>query len=339
MIRVRTLALILLAAPVFADDVLLDEVRAWKGEIEIVARSGREDGGEEVQSEKATFVAVTDPRRTAGSRERLQLRLRRSEGSWSLAIDRREDKGEGELVTRGSGEGRLHLSLNGVVDTEKGIVRIKTGVRPRRLVAKTLLSGVDAKGLATFRTVASRVPYMGGLDEAAALGKGRVVSGGRTFEDRGGQYPRTVEVKWRLERLDPEVKGRVLDQHGEPVAGLQVLARTFTSGGMLLREGETDSFGRFSIPVHFTTWGVEIVGRVEDGVLTGGAVEPDAAPLKFDDVPDLELRVTRYELRALPRTELLETHFDGNVKKFLEYLGRRVPRAVMARAEVRPSTR
>ena len=85
-IRMRALLVFLLATPVFADDIPLREVRAWQGEISVESRGepGKAGSGAEVQKEKVTFVALTDPRRTVGARERLELRLRRTEGSWSL---------------------------------------------------------------------------------------------------------------------------------------------------------------------------------------------------------------------------------------------------------------
>lgn len=337
----RLFALFLLTASVWADEVVLDEVRAWHGRIQIEARSepGKGASGTELQTESVDFVVVTDPRFTAGARERLQLRLRQAEGEWKLKLDLRQDQGSGDLVTQGSGEGKLLLSLTGTLDPTTRRVVLKTGAKPHRLVAQTMLSGVDAKGLAAFRTVASRLPYLGGLEEQGELSEdGRTARGERTFVDRRGTYPRKVVIRWSLERLDPEVRGRVVDGKGEPAAGLRVLARTWRAGRMILKEGVTGADGRFSIPVHFASWGVQVVGREEKGVVTSGLVAPDAAMLRFDSVPDLELEVKRYRLALLPRPELLASHFQGDVDGYLEWVTRRASPAALARAEVKRAT-
>ena len=279
----RLLALFLVAAPVFADEVILDEVRAWRGRMEVEARS--------------------DPGKA------------------------------------GSGEGKLHLSLTGTIDPTTRRVTLKTGTKPDRLVAQTTLSGVDSKGLAAFRTVASRLSCLGGLEEHGELSEdGRAARGERSFVDRRGKYPRTITIRWSLERLDPEVKGRVLDADGAPAAGLRVLARTWGGGRMILKEAVTGDDGRFRIPAHFAAWGVQVVGREERGILTTGLVVPDGAVLRFDSVPDLELEVKRYRLALLPRPEMLAAHFKGDVDGYFEYVSRRSSAAILARAAVRRAT-
>jgi len=338
----RFLALLLLAAPAPAGEVLLQEMRAWRGRISIEARAepAKSAEGSEVQAEEVEFLVVTDPRYTAGARERLQLRLRSSEGKWNLRLDLNEQRGGGDVATRGSGEGSLHFALNGVVDLENRRVLLQTAVKPDRFLARTTLSGMEGKRVATFRTVATRYPFLDGLDVSGELvDDGRAARGERTYVDRHGPYPRTVTLKWSLERLDPVVRGRVVDQNDQAVSGVRVVARTWGSGRMLAREAETDAEGRFAIPAHFASWGVQIVGREDDGIVVAGLVRPDAVALRLDDVPELEFRVTRYRLRALPRPELLAGHFGGNVDKYMEYIAARHDARVLARARVTPATR
>ncbi|MHC4938166.1 MAG: carboxypeptidase-like regulatory domain-containing protein [Planctomycetota bacterium] len=337
----RLLLVFLLATPVLADELLLAEVRAWKGEVVVESRSdpGKAGSGAELQLEKASFIALTDPRQTMGARERLRLNLRRMEGSWKLSLDLKEHKAGGDLVTRGEGKGALHFALNGYLDPVSGKVRFKTGAEPSRFVVRTTLSGVDAKGFAAFRTVASRRSFLSALNEWGQLSEDRrTAKGERTYVDRRGKFPRTVKLSWKLERLDPEVKGRVLDQNGEPVVGATVIARTWGGGRMLGRNATTDAEGRFRIPAHFASWGVQVIGREEDGLVTSGVAKADAAVVKFDEVPDVEIRVKRYKLIWLPKHELLATHFQGDVDKFLDYLSRRVDPRRMAGSEIRPAT-
>ena len=331
----------LLGTPVLGDEVLLREVRAWRGEWTVVGRGdpGPAGRGSDVQTERVTFLAITDPRVTVGARERLKIRLRRSEGTWKLALDLKERKGAGELATTGGGSGELHFLLNGVLDVKRRRVHLRTGARPHRLVARMTLSGVDAKGLAALRTVASRTPYTAGLDEWGALSEdGRTAHGERTFVDRRGRYPRTVTVRWKMVRLDPEVKGRVLDQHGRPVVGATVLARSVAGGGLQLRRATTDDEGRFRIEAQFGSWGVQVIGHEKGGIVTGGWVKADVARVRFDAAPEVEVRVKRYRLAWLPRSHLLAEHFRGDVDRFLTYLKRREPALRMTYAEVRNAT-
>jgi hypothetical protein len=156
--------------------------------------------------------------------------------------------------------------------------------------------------------------------------------------DRHGKYPRTVTVSWKLVRLDPEVRGRVLDQNGRPAPNMTVYARTWAAGRMLAHTAVTDADGRFAIPAHFATWGVHVTGREENGIVTSGVNIADATAIKFDSVPEVGVRVKRYRLVRLPRYRLLATHFRGDVDRFLDYLAKRVPAAQLARAEITPST-
>ncbi len=337
----RVLLLFLLATPVLADDVLLREVRAWRGEVIVESRSdpGSAGSGSEVQIEKATFTALTEPRRTMGAREKLRLQLRRTEGSWDLLIDLKEHKSGGDLATKGHGSGELNFAINGSIDVSTGLVRFKTGARPNRFVTRTTLSGVDAQGLAVFRTVATRNSFLSALDEQGELSKDRrEASGKRSFVDRHGKYPRNVTVRWKLVRLDPEVRGRVLDQNDRPVPNIAVHARTWSAGRMLVHKALTDAEGKFAIPAHFATWGVQVTGREENGIVTSGVNIADATVVKFDSVPEVDARVKRYRLVRLPRYQLLATHFRGDVDRFLDYLAKRVPAARLARAEITPAT-
>ncbi|MEM8883697.1 MAG: carboxypeptidase-like regulatory domain-containing protein [Planctomycetota bacterium] len=337
----RWLLLFLLAGPVSADDVALREVRAWRGEIVLEARSGPGDAGagEEVQTERATFVLLSDPRRTDGARERLQLRQRRAEGKWSLALDYREKKGGSALVTKGGGEGVLHVDIGGVLDLTTRRVELVADAGPRRLVAKTTLSGVDTKGFAAFRTAKTRSPYMAQFAEWGELSKdGREAKGERTFVDKRARYPRTVTLRWSLTRLDPEVKGRLVDQNGRPIVGAKVVARTMQSGRLIAREAVSDAAGRFRIAAHFASWGVQVHAHAHDGTITTGWLKPDAARILFDEVPDLKIELKRYRIEWLPQPHLLGKHFRGDADRYLAHVTRRASKARLAGAEVRPST-
>ena len=63
-----------------ADDVksvLLKQPRAWRGVIEVDSRRipHGTDEGEEIQTERAEFIALTNPRSTLGSTGLLKLRM------------------------------------------------------------------------------------------------------------------------------------------------------------------------------------------------------------------------------------------------------------------------
>ena len=305
--------LLVLATP---EDPLDTESRAWNGELRIEAK-----GGGESQIETATFMLLTKP---AKRRPTVPMQVRKVEARWSLKFDRKRAEGEGELITKGEGSGRFHISLSATMNRDTRRVRLEGSARPSRLVAKTVLSGIDGKGFAAHRTVSSRTAYFTRLAEVGVLSEdGRTVTGERTFEERGGQFPRTVKVTWKLTRLDPVVGGRVLDQAGAPVVGAEVIARTMGLNGVIAHTATTGKDGRFSIPAGFGTWGVEVKGARDGETVTSSLVKSDAITLKVDDVKPLELAVVRYRLASLPQSRLLVGKFRGDVTQYLAYIERR----------------
>ena len=324
-------------------DLLLKQSRAWRGFVEVEAHRPPDTRitGDEIQKERVEFVAVTNPGRTGDARHRLQLKLVRSTGKWSLKLDLRESKGAGEVATRGSTAGAMNFTLDGVLDVRSGAVRLRFGTRAQRILAKTTMSGMDGSGFATFRNVATRRTILDGLVETGALNTERSkASGDREFVLKRGAQTRKVRIRWMLERLEPEVRGRILDQHGSPIAGLRVVARTLSPAGpgvvasTIMIEGKSDADGRFRIPAKPGTWGVEIPGRVQKGVLTRGWAKSDAVQLRFDNVPDLAITAVTYRLDRLPRSHLLARNFRNDVDRYMEYVERRNSKARLAAARV-----
>ena len=229
----------------------------------------------------------------------------------------------------------------GRVDASTGNVKLRFGTRGQQFSIKTTLSGMDADGFATFRSVALRRSLLHGLIETGSLDASRLrAKGEREFEVKRGKFARTVRIRWSLERLEPEVRGRVTDQNGEPVEGLQVIARTrdtskpWHRAGTIVREGKSGKDGRFRVPVEFGAWGVEIPGRVADGILMRGWTRTDAAQIRFDSVPDFDVEVVTYVFARLPQRHLLERKFQGNVNRYMTYIERRYSKASLARLRV-----
>jgi hypothetical protein len=191
------------------------------------------------------------------------------------------------------------------------------------------------------RTAGRRVPFLSGFEMEGASGdEGRLIEGKRTITDRRGGVVREAEVTWRLERLDAAVRGRVVDHLGRPVAGMKVLARytdaTRRSKRLppLLREGTTGEDGRFRIDAFHGGWTVQLVGQERDGIVLAGRALPDLVQVRFDDVPDLELKTEAYRLERLPRPELFDGHFQGDADAYLSYLRERKPPELLERALV-----
>lgn len=320
----RLLVLFLLLTPVMADrSLLLKESRAWEGELIVELQA---DG--EVQREVATFMLLTDPARTSGSRSRLKMRQRSASAEWSLRIDRRRSQGSRDLITKGGGAGVLRVAVHGRLDVSTGNVQLNISTKRSRLVVKTMLSGEDSRGFAAYQTVASRPPLLAALSESGQLSSdGLTVVGERIVESRRSARRHKLTIRWTLRRMDPEVRGRILDQHGAPVAGVEVIAQTLGREGMLLRTGKSGADGRFSILADFGPWGVRIKGRHEKGIVTGGWSRVDAVNLKLDKRSHLDVRVERYQLSKLPKSALLQSHFRGDVDAYMAYLVRRVSAA------------
>jgi len=341
------LGVLLLAAVSAAEDekkpALLAEARGWRGVVELESQlqAGKGDRSEEVQTERAEFFAVTDPRKSAEPEHLLPLLVGRIQGEWAVRLDLREKRSGREVANKGAESGRLNFVFAGTVDARTGAVRLRFGTRGQRFSVKTTLSGMDTDGFATFRSVALRRSLLDGLVEIGALDEGGLrATGEREFEVKRGTFVRKVRIRWSLERLEPEVRGRVVDQHGQPVEGLQVIARTrdtskeWFESGTLVREAKTGADGKFRVPVEFGTWGVEIPGRVDGGVLTRGWVQPDAAQIRFDNVPDFKVEAIRYVFARLPQRHLLERKFQGDVNRYMAFIERRYSKASLARARV-----
>ena len=228
--------------------------------------------------------------------------------------------------------------MGGELDAGTGRYRLVVRTTPVRLVAKTTLSGIDRGSFRTFRTVTARASFLDGL-ELKGLAKER--GGSRTFVDKKAGLVRDVVVRWTLERVDPVLKGRVLDHLGRPVAGLRLLAKTTNPARIrqrlppLLRKGVTDRNGRFAIDVFFAHWGLEAVGVAREGLVVEGVRHKTGIAVRFKNAPRAELTVNVYRLKALPYARLVHRYFKGDVSRYLAYVRERVDAAALDRALVR----
>ncbi|MHC4818194.1 MAG: carboxypeptidase-like regulatory domain-containing protein, partial [Planctomycetota bacterium] len=316
--------ILLLAAAAAPEEVLLLEKRAWKGTVEVTSVSSEPQGGRghERQRERLEFVLLTAPPKKSVAWPRVPLRMRDGRGEFDLTIDMREGEGERVVIRKGRGAGLLHPHILGFVEPSRRRYGLKIRAAPNDLVAKTTLSGMGKDGFATWRSITARRSFLANLQVTGEVtADGRMLSGKRAFVDNRAPLARTVEITWRIERVDPVVRGRVTDHRGRPVAGVAVLARTTNPvriRGRLppfLREGRTDADGRFSIPVFWAHWGVEVVGQLQAGTVFQGH-KTDAA-VRFDGVPHLDVSVAAYDLRAMPYARLLKRHFQGDVGRYL----------------------
>lgn len=334
----RCLALLLLALPAFGAEpdlpLPLREPRAWRGVIEVEALAV---DGHETQTERVEFIAETAPRRTLGGATRLKLQLRRASGQWKLVIDRLRAKRGSSYALKGYGAGDLRPLLTGELDMASGRVVLRPRVQSTRLLAKTTLSGVGAQGFGTYRSVASRRACIGRDVETGQLdAQRRTAKGERSYNDIVDGVARKVTVRWTLERLDPEVRGRVVDSAGRPVKGLRVVASTVRLAGnrpgtyVDRREATTDADGRFAIPVVLATWGVQVVARREGDIITAGWLGNDSAAVRFDHVPDIAIQVERYRLSSMPQPALLDRRYRGDVGRYVDYVTRRYSKARLA---------
>jgi hypothetical protein len=334
---------VLLAAAAAAQEPLLHEERSWTGVAEVVSVShapapGR---GRETQREKIEFRLVTEPPKVTVGRARLPLGMREAKGAWGIEHDMTEGSGAEAVVRKGGGEGRLWPTVEGWVEPERARYRLVVHVAPQTLVAKATLSGMWQGRFTTWRTALDRRPFLAELDvEGETAEDGRVLAGERTFVDRREAYPRDVTIRWRIERVDPVLRGRVLDHLGRPAAGLRIVARTTNPDRRrrrlppLFKEGTTDAEGRFALEAFWAPWTVEVAGAVRDGVVhEGRRVDLDLRP---DHVPPLDLEARAYRLDALPRPELLVRHFQGDVTAYFEYTRARVPERRLEAALVPP---
>lgn len=338
--EMRCLILILLLAGAAAPaDVLLLEKRAWKGTVEVtsVSREPRDGQGREHQRERLEFVLLTSPPKRTVGWPRVPLKMRDGRGDFDLSIDQKVGQGEQVVLRKGRGAGRLHPLVLGYVEPSRRRYGLTIRASPHNLVAKTTLSGMGRSGFATWRSITARRSFLADLQVTGEVtDDGRVLMGKRTFVDKRAPLARAVEITWRIERVDPVVAGRVTDHRGRPVAGLQVLARTTNAMRIrkrlppFLREGRTDADGRFSIPVFWAHWRVEVIGRETEGTVYAG--HRTAAAVRFDGVEHLDISVAAYDLRALPYGRLLRRHFQGDVGRFLKYVEERVRPELLERA-------
>lgn len=331
--------ILLLAAAAAPEDVLLLEKRAWRGTVEVtsVSREPRDGTGHERQRERLEFVLLTAPPRKTVGWPRVPLTMRDGRGDFDLSIDLKEGRGSKVVIRKGRGAGRLHPHVLGYVEPSRRRYGLTIRAVPNDLVAKTTLSGVGKTGFATWRSITARRSFLAHLQVAGEVSDdGRVLTGKRTFIDKRAPLARSVEITWRIERVDPFVRGRVTDHRGRPVAGLQVFARTTNPARIrkrlppILREDRTDDDGRFAVPVFWAHWGVEVVGREVEGTVYAGH-ETDTA-IRFDGVQHLDITVPAYDLRALPYGPLLRRHFQGDVGRYLDYVRERVPPELLERA-------
>jgi hypothetical protein len=333
------------APPTGPADASLLERRAWKGVIEAKAK-GRNPGvtrGEETQCERIEFLLVTEPPRRSIAWPRLKLAMREGHGGYELAIDVREGDGDAAISTRGEAAGELHPRVDGYVEPTTGKWKLLVEISPGTIAPVATLSGLWEGRFVTWRTALRRVPLLAAFEEEGDLGdEGRVIVGEKTFVDKRGGVVRDVEVTWRIERLDPAVRGRVRDHLGRPVEGLKILARYQNAQRLrqrlppLLREGRTDGAGRFRIDAFHGAWAVELVGEEREGIVLAGRVLDELVQVRFDDVPDLDLRIDAYRLDALPYARLLAGHFQGDVGAFLAHVRERVAPELLEGALAEP---
>jgi len=336
----RCLILILLLATAAApQEVLLLEKRAWRGIVEVssVSSEPRGGSGHERQRERLEFLLLTSPPTKTVAWPRVPLLMRDGRGDFDLAIDTRRGRDGKVVVTQGHRAGRLHPHVLGYVEPSRKRYRLSIRAMPSDLVAKTTLTGVGNNGFTTWRSITARRSFLANLQVNGEMTEdGRVLTGKRVFVDKRAPLARTVEITWRIERVDPVVRGRVTDHLDRPIGGLRVLARTTNPARVrqrmppLLREGRTDEDGRFEIPCFWANWSVEVVGLSREGTVFAG--QRTGADVRFDDVPQLEIRIDAYDLRALPWPRLLGGHFQGDVVRYLAYVRERVPAHVLDRA-------
>lgn len=322
-------------------DPSLLEPRAWKGVIEASGRNvGKEiTRGEEVQRERIEFLLVTEPPRTTIGWPRLAFKLREGRGGYELSTDVCEGEGEGALTSRGAAAGELHPVFEGYVEPTTGKYKLSVDVTPSTIAVLGTVSGVVEGKFMNHRTAGRRAPFLSGFGVEGDLGEeGRVIEGKRTLTDRRGGVVREAEVTWRVERLDAAVRGRVTDHLGRPVAGMKVLARNRSAEQIrkrlppLVREGKTDAEGRFRIEAFHGAWTVQLVGEEREGLVLAGRVVDGVTEIRFDTVPDPDLKIEIYRLDRLPQPHLLRGHFQGDADAYLAHIRERAAAEVLKRA-------
>jgi len=341
MARCLVFGLLLLAPARAGEDPALSGARVWKGFIEVAAVSSEPpDGrGREIQKERIDFVLLTEPPKQSVAWPRLPMLMREGFGSYELSIDFKTGQDAEAIVKQGEGQGKLYPRVQGFVEPTQNRYKIVAAVTPGELVARSSIAGMWEGKPTAWRTVLQRTPFLGAFEAEGELDEqGRVLRGTRSFLDRRQTLDRQVDITWRIERIDPVVKGRIVDQHERAVPGMKVFARHTNPERRrnrlppLWREGESDVEGRFRLECFWAPWTVEVVGLEREGIVYEGRVVPGDVQLRLDDVPDLVIQVKAYDLARLPRPELLRRHFQGDVGRYLAWLRERVSEEVLARA-------
>jgi len=298
--------------------------------------------GGETQVEIAEFTLVTEPGVWAGRHPRLKVRLIHMQATFESRIDQKQqaDSVDGLAAIKGSMKRRMHVEVDGWIDPANGRYALRARVTPAEFAIRVTRSAIVGGRLQTFRTVRRRRALMGKFSEVGTLrDDGRGVTGSRSFVQEARGPDRNVTVTWSLERLDPVIRGQVVDRAGRPVKGVAVRATAPGGGGMMVRSAETDSQGQFEIPCITGFWRVFTIGQVvrhEEGPILVAGTQLESVHIQFDDVPTLDMTITRYRLLALPRPDLLR-RFSGDVDKYLAHLRKRAPAIVLARAEIKPA--
>ncbi len=316
-----------------------EETRAWKGVITVraTARIPRGSRGHEEQTEKIEFMLVTRESPEGRKNPPVPLAMRGGHGTYSLSIDTR-----GRFIAiKGRKTGVLHPQVSGSIDPSGGRLQLRVTATPRTLVVLALMSGVHRGVFRTWRTAVERNSILAGF---TAVGKieGAVASGRENLVDRKSDRTRDVVVEWRIERVDPELRGRVVDHLGRPVAGVVIHARTTNPRRAKkklpphFRSAKSDKHGRFKIEAFWSHWRVQLIPFLRNGVVyswTG----VEGVDLRFDNAPKKELLMQAYALAELPDAHLLEGHFRGDVAAYLNYIRPRAGEERMKRARVSPA--
>jgi len=327
-----------LAAFAAADDVLLHEERVWRGVVE-----ARTEGDGEVHEERVEFSLVTRPPKRTVVAARLPFLMRGGRGSYSFELKRKDDDG---VFKKGRGGGRLHPRVGGWVQPD-GRYSVELTVQPKRAIARTTMAGMWEGRYRTWRTLTVR-PCL--LIDQTFEGKAKGGKDGDAFRLAGehtflqkGVTTRKVTVTWRIERIDPVLRGLVTDHHGTPVAGLTVIATTTNPArarrGLppLRREGKTNETGRFALPAFHAPWTVRVRGELKERIVyaparRGVELTPEASPSVRFELP-------AYALARLPRPRLLLRHFQRDVHAYLDYMKVRVTQRRLEAALAPPRER
>jgi len=314
------------------------EPRAYRGFLLVRSEARLPAGvpGGETQEERIEFLLVAEG--AARGEARQKLRMRERSGSYRLSIDLREEG----TSTKGEGRGELFPEVAGSVDPLTGDIRLSLRVTPQRVLAKTTMAGFEQGRLRTYRSVASRAPLSDAFVAEGRLDAEGVWGETRTAPDRREKYLRTVETTWRVERIDPILRGVALDQHGAPLAGLRVVARTTDPERVLRRlppverEGRTDRRGRFAIDAYLARWEIEVEGALRGEQAIEGREFREGVLLEIDDAPFTEARLSVYRVAALPEARALRGHFKDDLKGYFAYIRERAEPRRLAAALVPP---